>query len=66
MVDTNYKKIEEGQIATVRLYGHILKAEIYEVENEKVFFRVINRKTGEPHNGYFNRIEAKRYLTVRS
>lgn len=64
MVDKNYKKVEEGQKAIVQHYGHILNVEIYEVENECVYFRTINRKQGEPDNGYFNRIETQRYLKV--
>jgi hypothetical protein len=66
MTDRNYKKVEVGQKAGVSLYGHILMVEIYEIENEKVFFRTINPKGGEPRGGDFNRIETERYLTVHS
>jgi hypothetical protein len=64
MVDTNYKKVKEGQKATVQHYGHILNVEIYEVENDQVFFRTIAPNIGQPQNGYFNIIETQRYLTV--
>lgn len=64
MTDRNYKKVEEGQKATVYQYGHTLDVEIYEVESETVSFRTISPKMGEPQNGYFNRIEAQRYLTI--
>ena len=64
MIDTNYKKVEEGQNATVQHFGHFLRVEIVEVENEQVFFRTITPKSGEPTSGYFNRIETKRYLTT--
>ena len=64
MTDTNYKKLEEGQKATVYQYGHTLDVEIYEIEKEQVFFRTINPRVGQPQNGYFNRIETQRYLTV--
>jgi hypothetical protein len=65
MTDKNYKKVEVGQKAGVRLYGHILMVEIYEIKNEKVFFRTINPKVGEPQRGIFNEIETQRYLTVQ-
>jgi len=64
MVDRNYTKIEEGQEASVRYTGHYLRVDIYEIENEKVFFRNKNVKAGEPTKGYFNRLECSRYLTV--
>lgn len=64
MTDKNYKKVEEGQKATVYQYGHTLNVEIYEIENGKVFFRTINPKAGQPKNGCFNRIETERYLIV--
>lgn len=66
MVDTNYNKIKEGQEASVLQYGHLLRVKIYEVENEKAFFRTLNHKGGQPRDGYFNRIECSRYLTVIS
>lgn len=64
MIDKNYKKVEKGQKAIVQHFGHILNVEIYEIENECVYFRTINHKQGEPDRGYFNRIETERYLTV--
>lgn len=64
MVDKNYAKIEEGQEAHVTQYGHSLRVKIYEVENERAYFRTINRQAGQPGNGNFNRIECSRYLTV--
>ncbi len=64
MTDRNYKKVTEGQKARVEYFGHLLDVEIYEVENEQVFFRTIDCKGGQPRDGHFNRIETKRYLTV--
>ena len=65
MTDRNYKKVKEGQKATVYQYGHTLDVEIYEIENEQVFFRTTNPKGGQPQNGCFNSIETQRYLTVQ-
>ena len=64
MTDRNYKKLEEGQIGIAKVYGHTLNIEIYEIEDEKVFFRTLNHKSGQPRDSYFNRIEAQRYLTI--
>jgi hypothetical protein len=64
MVDTNYKKIKEGQEANVIKYGHRLRVKIYEIINEKVYFKTINREIGQPTDGSFNRIECNNYLTV--
>ena len=66
MTDRYYKKLEEGQEAYVIYLGHDLLVEIYEVQTERVFFRTINPQNLEPRGGNFNRIEAKRYLTVRN
>jgi hypothetical protein len=64
MTDKNYKKLVMGQEAIVLMYGHVLQVELYEVTNDNVYFRVINPKSNEPKNGYFNRLEAERYMTI--
>ena len=42
MVDTNFKKVQEGQKALVYYLGHRLHVEIYNVnkEDERVYFKI--------------------------
>ena len=61
MLDKFNQKVEKGR-ATVYLYGQILKVQIYEVQDEDVYFKTINPQVGEFGKGHFNRIEASRYL----
>ena len=61
MLDKFNQKVEKGR-ATVEMYGQILKVQIYEVQDEEVYFTTINPKVGEFQRGSFNRIEASRYL----
>ncbi len=65
MVDSNYKKIEVGQEASALVFGHCLNVEIYDVNNGKVSFRTIDPKSGQPRNGWFNKIEAQRYMCIK-
>ncbi|MFL1896798.1 hypothetical protein ACJRPK_13915 [Aquimarina sp. 2-A2] len=66
MKDRNDLTIKEGQKASVSMYGHFLDVMIYKVEDKKVSFRTINPDVGQPLSGYFNKIEAERYLTITS
>lgn len=64
MRDTEFNKVEENQIAKVNYRGHNLNVEIYEIENNRVYFKTINPTGYQPTKGYFNRIETERYLTI--
>lgn len=64
MTDSNYKKIEVGQIAIAKVFGHTVTVKISSLNREEVFFRTVAPKTGQPLNGDFNQIEAQRYLTI--
>jgi hypothetical protein len=65
MIDRNYKIIEVGKKAIAQSFGHYLDVEIYDLNNYEVFFKTINPKTGQPKTGWFNSIEAKRYLAIK-